>query len=162
LTDSLPEPAARWVEEQLAALGNSGTEMNPNIVPVARVALSLGSQGHVILIGRGAGFLLPQPSTLHVRLVAPLEDRIAYMSQWLRLTLEEARQRVRVRDARRAEFHTNYLQRQPGDIHGYDLVLNTSSLGEELCADLIIQAARAREAQFLETSDSLPPGVPEQ
>ena len=48
-------------------------------------------------IGRGAGCILPRESTLNVRVVAALEERIAYMAQWLRLTAEEAAERVRLR-----------------------------------------------------------------
>ena len=56
--------------------------------------------GEVILLGRGAGCILPAASTLHVRVVAALTDRIAYMAQWLRLTMDEAAQQVELRDSR--------------------------------------------------------------
>jgi hypothetical protein len=79
-----------------------------------------------------------------VRLVAPLADRVAYMSQWLRLTLDEAGEQVRLRDARRNEFIEGRFGKQPTDPHHYDLLLNSSLLGEELCAELIVQAARAK------------------
>jgi hypothetical protein len=147
--EGLSEAANRWVEEQIQALVAAGLEMPPPVVGITRATLALGAQGHVLLVGRGAGFLLPRETTLHVRLVAPLEERIAYMAQWLRLTVEEARQRVQVRDQRRADFLTTYLRRQPAEAHGYDLVLNTSTLGEEVCTELICQAARLKEAHFL-------------
>ena len=66
------------------------------------------------------------------------------MSQWLRLTLEQAAAQVELRDRRRADFLDTHFHRQPGDIYQYDLVLNSSLLGEELCAELIAQAARAK------------------
>jgi hypothetical protein len=66
------------------------------------------------------------------------------MTQWLRLTPEEAAEQVRVRDARRAEFLEAHFRRRPADVYQYDLLLNSSLLGEELCAELIVQAARAK------------------
>src|SRR5262249_35819348 len=117
---------------------------NPSILEMARIILSLGTQGDVILLGRGAGCILPARSTLHVRLVAPLNDRIAYSSQWLRLTLEEAAEHVRKRHASRSEFLATHFHRKPDDVHQYDMVLNTSLLGEELSGELILQAARAK------------------
>jgi cytidylate kinase len=81
---------------------------------------------------------------LNVRIVAPLSDRIAYMSQWLRLTEKEAAEEVRRRDARRAEFIPTHFHRQPGDIYQYDLVLNSSLLGEDLAAELIAKAANVK------------------
>ena len=80
--------------------------------------------------------------------MAPLADRIAYMSQWLRLTAEEAAERVRLRDDRRAEFLPTHFHRQPGDVHQYDLLLNSSLLGEDVCAELIVLAARRRAAHW--------------
>jgi hypothetical protein len=80
--------------------------------------------------------------------MAPLQERIAYMSQWLRLPVQEAAERVRLRDARRAEFINTHFHRQPGDIHQYDMLLNASLLGEETCAGLIAQAAKARASQM--------------
>jgi hypothetical protein len=77
---------------------------------------------------------------LHVRIVAPKEDRIAYMSQWLRMSREEAAAQVGLREAKREEFLAACLH-LPSDGILYDMTLNSSSLGESLCADLIIQAA---------------------
>ena len=113
---------------------------------LARIILALGAQGEVVIIGRGAGCILPAESTLNVRIVAPLNDRIAYMSQWLRLTEKEAAEEVRLRDSRRAEFIPTHFHRQPGDIYQYDLILNSTLLGEDLVAELIARAARAKDA----------------
>jgi cytidylate kinase len=110
------------------------------------MVLSLGAQGEVVLLGRGAGCILPAKTTLHVRIVAPLPDRVAYMSQWMRLTEEEAAEQVRTRDSRRADYISTHFHRKPGDVYQYDLLLNSSFLGEEACAELIAQAARAKLA----------------
>ena len=148
--DGLPPGANVWVEEQLQRLfKEQNLSRNPTILEMARIVLSLGVQGDVILLGRGAGCILPARSTLHVRFVAPLEDRIAYMSQWLRLTEEEAAEQVRKRDHRRLDFINTHFHRRPSDVHQYDLVLNSSSLGEEACADLIVQAAKAKHAALV-------------
>ena len=110
--------------------------------------LALGAQGEAVLVGRGSGFILPRASTLHVRLVAPLEERIAYMSQWQRLPLKDAAEMVRLRDERRVDFLQTHFHRHGGDVHQYDMLLNTSLLGEEVCAELIILAAQARLTQL--------------
>jgi cytidylate kinase len=119
---------------------------HPSISELARVVLALGAQGECVLIGRGAGRILPAESTLDVRIIAPLPDRIAYMSQRLRLSLDEAAEEVKQRDRQRAEFIVTHFHRQPADMYQYDLILNSSHLGEEVCAELIAQAARAKLA----------------
>src|SRR5262249_48199375 len=127
---------------------------------LARVILAVAVQGKAMLIGRGAGYVLPRETTLHVRIIAPLPDRIAYMSQWLRLTLDEAAEQVRLLDNRPAEFMQAHFHRQPSDIYQYDLLLNSSLLGEELSVALIAQAARAKLAAHVPAAfDSAePPG----
>lgn len=143
--DKLPPTASEWIDEQLQLLlDQPHLSHNPNIVDLARLVLSLGAQGNVILLGRGAGFLLPRRSTLHVRLIAPLPDRIAYMSQWLRLTEAEAVEQVRQRDHRRTDFLATHFHRKPNDVHVYDMILNTSMFGEDRSADLVAAAAKAK------------------
>jgi cytidylate kinase len=158
--EGLTPAAAAWVEGRLEQLlREQNLSQHPLIGDLARVVLALGAQGRVVLIGRGSGCLLPRETTLNVRLVAPLAERVAYMSQWLRLSLEEAAEKVRLRDERRAAFVSTHFHRHPGEVHQYDLVLNTSRLGEDLSAELIAQAARARSAAFAgpAESDAPPP-----
>jgi cytidylate kinase len=125
LGEGLAGPAALWAEARLAELEREHhLSEQPALLSLARVVLTLGAQGQVVLLGRGAGFILPRATTLNVRVVAPLPERIAYMGQWLRLTVEEAAERVRGGDQRRAEFFATHFRRDPGDVHHYDLVLN--------------------------------------
>jgi hypothetical protein len=147
LLENQSPAAVRWCEERLASLLR-GCDLGeaPAVLNLARVILALGAQGDVVLIGRGAGCLLPSDTTLHVRIVAPLDARIAYMSQWLRLTVEEAAERVRLRDSRRNEFWNSHFGRKPGDVYQYDFLLNSTLLGEELGAELIVRAAQAKLA----------------
>ena len=148
--DTLNPAAAVWAEERLQhLLRDQNLSQNPAILTLARVVLALGAQGEAVMIGRGSGFILPRASTLHVRLVAPLEERIAYMSQWQRLPVEEAAEMVRVRDERRVEFLQTHFHRRGADVHPYDMLLNTSLLGEDVCAELILTAARARMAPMM-------------
>jgi cytidylate kinase len=145
LLDALSPGASAWLGQRLEQLlREQNVSQHPSIVRLARAVLALAAQGGVVLIGRGAGLLLPAETTLHVRVLAPLADRIAYISQWLRLTDEEAAERVRLRDARRSEFLATHFHRQAGETHQYDLLLNSSLLGEEICADLVAAAARAK------------------
>lgn len=149
--EQLPAGASDWVEGELQRLLKEQVlSAHPSILELARMVLSLGVQGEAVLLGRGAGSILPAAATLHVRLVAPLEDRIAYMAQWLRLTRDEAAEQVRRRDQRRAEFLSTHFHHKPADLYQYDMVLNTSLLGEDRCAEIIVEAARQKMATEVE------------
>jgi cytidylate kinase len=150
IMDNLSPAALHWVEEQLERLLDDRTAHWPSsLVDMARLMLSLGATGEVLLIGRGAGCMLPRHATLQVRIVAPLADRVAYMSQWLCLTGEEAARQVHLRDQSRTAFIQDHFQRQVADVYQYDLLLNSTLLGEELSAELLVQAARAKASALL-------------
>jgi cytidylate kinase len=154
VAENLTGDSIRWADTQLEKLlQEQKISRHPSILDLARIVLALGSKGEVVLIGRGAGCILPTESTLHGRIIALLEDRIAYFSQWLRLTLEEATEKVRLRDKQRADFLSTHFHRDPKEMHQYDLLLNSSLLGEEVCAELIVKAAQAKM-----TGSTLPAG----
>ncbi len=146
LLADMPEESTAWAQQQLKRLREEKI-VNPKVElgEMSRLILTLAARGRIILVGRGAGYLLPRESTLHVRIVAPLEDRISYMAQWLRLTHEEAALQVRERDEKRAEYLIKYFNRRAADLHDYDLILNSYLLGEDMCTDLIAHAVRGKE-----------------
>jgi cytidylate kinase len=142
----VPHDAADWTGGQLERIKrdkivNSSVELGE----LPRLVLTLAARGRVVLVGRGAGFLLPRDTTVHVRIVAPLEDRVAYMAQVLRHTREEAADHVREMDEQRAGYLVNSFNRRAGDLYDYDLLVNSYLLGEEACAELICTAVRAKE-----------------
>lgn len=140
-----PAGLKEWVDSRLAELlQQEQISQHPSVVDLARVVLTLGAMGQVILIGRGAGFLLPRETTLQVRIIAPHPDRVHYLSQWQRLTTEEATERVQQLDQRRGEYISMHFHRSADAAHQYDMILNSGSLGEEVCAELIAQAMRVR------------------
>jgi cytidylate kinase len=144
-SQSASEEAQAWADDWLDRLiRGRAVSQDPAVLRLARIVIALAAQGEVVLIGRGAGYLLPQATTLHVRVIAPKPRRVAYMKQLLRLTEEEAAEEVLRRDAGRTEFLRQHMHLRANDPNPFDLMLNSGRLSEELCADLIAQAARAK------------------
>lgn len=142
----VPAEAGSWIEGELARLRQDrefDSRLEGNEMP--RLILSLAARGQIVLIGRGAGYYLPRASSLHVRVVAPLEDRIAHMADWSRLTRQAAADLVRQRDEQRAEFLLNHFGRRSTDAYDFDLVLNSGLLTEETCADVILAALNGKQ-----------------
>ncbi len=157
----LPDAAREWAEERLDQLLRARVLSNETgVVALARAVLLLGSVGEVVLIGRGAGYILPPAATLHVRVIAPEPDRIAYMGQWLRLSADEAAAEVGRRDARRAEFLSAQIGCAADDPTPYDFVLNSSRMGEEASAELIAQAARGKLLELEPADAEVAPRLP--
>ena len=78
LLESLDERRQSWLVEclegfaQKAHVGESGYVRH-----LTQTILSLGAHGCCVIVGRGAAHLLPPETTLRVRLVQSLEDRVA-------------------------------------------------------------------------------------
>jgi cytidylate kinase len=147
LVADLPTPARLWAEaEHLRLVKARGLAPTSDTAAVARLILTLAARGGTVLVGRGAGFVLPPESTVHVRVVAPLADRVAYTSQRYMLSAPEAAAEVAGRDRRRAEFLAAFTDLDPADPTGYDLVVNSSRLGLDGCVELVAAAVRAKTA----------------
>lgn len=145
LLADLPPAARSWADAQATRL-SVNRDWAAGTGDMVRLILTLAARGEAVIVGRGAGFLLPAASTVHVRVVAPLAERVAYLGDWMRLTPAEAAAEVRDRDRRRETFVASVVDVDPADVGGYDLVLNTGRLGEFAAAGLIVQAVVGRMA----------------
>ena len=111
---------------------------------MARVILLLGCIGNTVFVGSGAGFIVPDVNRLHARIIAPFEDRASYISQYDRLTLDDSKDKVRNSDERRVEFLHGHFKSVMNEPYCYDLILNSSRLGEDCTIQTIIQATRIK------------------
>src|SRR5438132_7982059 len=60
LLDNLPPAAARWTEERLEALNREyDLGRDASVFEMSRIIVALAAQGNVLLIGRGANYMLP-------------------------------------------------------------------------------------------------------
>ena len=79
-----------------------------------------------------------------VYLVAPLEMRIEHVRRFRDCSASEARKYVKETDDGRRDFIRTYFNRDMGDPHQYDLVINRARVDEEAAAELIISQFRRR------------------
>jgi cytidylate kinase len=107
---------------------------------LAKLVEAIGRAGESIVVGRGAGFLLPRAETLSVRVVAPMKARAARLAERMGVSPRTARRAARDLDRRRAQFARTMYRVDPNDPHNYDLVLDTDSVGLPMAAELIVRA----------------------
>jgi len=109
---------------------------------LTRVIGTIGKHGNAIIVGRGAGYILPPETTFRIKIIAPLEYRIESMMRIRGLTRGDAQKYIDKRDADRIAFVRKYFQTDAMDPLNYDLVINTEKLGIEGAADTIMIAFR--------------------
>jgi len=154
LLESVDERRQSWLTEAFEAfMSASGkSEWEPLVTESAYVhhlvktVLALGAHGECVIVGRGAPFILPAETTLRVRLVSPVRERIAALSRKLSIAERKAALRIRTIDRERTDFVQDHFFKDPTDPLNYDLVLNVSRLSVRSCADLIVDTLHLLEA----------------
>lgn len=96
----------------------------------------------IVVVGRGAPFLLPREHGLTVRIIAPKQFRVEQARHLRGLTAREARAWVERTDRERHDFVAQHFHQDVNQMHLYDLVLNVEKLGIEGAARQIACAAR--------------------
>lgn len=111
-------------------------------------------EGNVVIVGRGAGSLLiNRRNVLRAYIVAPLEQRIAYVAQREGLDEHAARKRIQTKDNDRRRYVQAHYHLQADDPTLYDVTLNTAILSLDAVAELACEAL-AQKGERLPASES--------
>lgn len=104
---------------------------------------SIAEQGSAIIVGRCADYILRgNKNTLNVFLTASEESRIERISRREGISTEKAEEMLKKKDKERADYYNYYTFGNWGVASTYDLCLDSSKIGIEGTADLIIDFAR--------------------
>ncbi|MGB8381781.1 MAG: cytidylate kinase family protein [Dermatophilaceae bacterium] len=98
-----------------------------------------------VILGRNATVILAaRPSTLHVKLDAPVRQRTARAAQAAGIDIDRAAKRQKREDQFRAEMSIQLYGWDPRETHRYDLVLNTGNLNTDICVEIILAASKIK------------------
>jgi hypothetical protein len=153
LYESLDERQRGWLQQLVdlfEPMGIDATRMRDEYFGrMCQSIMAIAQHQHAVFVGRGASFILPPSRGLSVRIVAPLEYRIANVMQTEGLSQREARRRIYEIDARRTEFLLMHFGPRPYDPRRYDMVLNAGKIPIADIVYLIRQAAERKSKQPL-------------
>ena len=110
---------------------------------VNNLILAASKKGDVVIVGRGGqGVLKDTPGVLHVRLVAPLENRTQRVQEREQINEEEARKQVEKRDNATADYLKRFHNIEVSDATLYHLIVNTGMWDIETVVKIIVNAVR--------------------
>lgn len=134
------ERPGNWIEESLETFGSrrAVTEMS-YFVHLRELIETLGRRGRCVIVGRGSARLLSPATTFRVRVQAPLEDRIAFVSREQGGSRQDAERWISTHTESRRQFYKNHFRCDPAESHAYDLVLDSSRFSLTGSAELIVQ-----------------------
>ncbi len=107
-----------------------------------QVVRTLGHHGDVVILGRGAQYLLPPKCALRVRVEAPFEARARRVAESHKVPLLKAEAHVQEFDARRTGFIKKCFQTDPNLALNYDLIINTEDITVESAVEIVLLALR--------------------
>ena len=141
-----PEVALAMIDElNLLGLCPSEEACQAYIQALNTVVKELAEGGNVVIVGRAGQIILADyPGSLHLRLVAPLEMRVARISRRQNISLQAARAQVSASDRYRRRFLKRFYNHNLDDPDQYDLVINTARLTLQDAVDLICQTVQHR------------------
>lgn len=146
LYESVDEHDQHWLIETLSSLGEQKTPSTTSFVHhLVKVMRALAARGCCIVVGRGGAASLPRESTLRLRIVADLEDRVRRIAGERGISEGEAQALVKRVDRERAQFVKRHFQRDVADAHNFDLVVNASRLPPTVCASLAVRALQSMQ-----------------
>ncbi len=130
-----------WFESMLAG---RYVDAGDYVKHLLEVIYSISQLGGVVVVGRGANFILGPERGFHIRVVAPRDARVRGLVEREKLSERDALRQIETSDHQRAEFVRKVLGRDIDDPLGYDLVVNSATIPLETAADLVVRAAREK------------------
>lgn len=108
--------------------------------------MKIAEQGSAVIVGRCSDYILrDRTDVLSVFLTSPAEVRAQRIADRCGISIEEAERLIEEKDGKREEYYNYYTFGDWGKASTYDLCIDSSILGIEGTADMIIEFARRKE-----------------
>lgn len=109
----------------------------------AKIIKNLAKKESCLIVGRCSDYILRDNSDcLHIFIYSDMEDRAKRILERYGESEKPIQKRIADKDARRKIYYSHYTDRPWGIPQNYDLCLNSGALGEEVCANIIINVFR--------------------
>jgi cytidylate kinase len=143
ILDAVDEKKIGWLNDLLQGwLDGNGFSQLSYVHRLSRLFQAAAMRGNVVIVGRGASFMLPRSCGLSVRIVAPTEFRVEQLILRRGISANEAREFIERSDHNRRAFIKQYFHHDVLDAHFHDLVVNVEQLVESDAVMLIVSAMR--------------------
>jgi cytidylate kinase len=132
-----------WFASMVAGKCVDGSDYAKHLL---EIIYSISQLGGVVVIGRGANFIVGHDLGFHIRVVAPRAERIHNLMQYEGLSEKEAAKAADASDHDRSEFVKKTFGKSIDDPLYYDLVINHLTISIETATSLIATAAMEKFA----------------
>jgi hypothetical protein len=156
MLDVVDEKKVDWLADLLNGwVEGNGFSQLAYVHRLHRLFVAAAKRGSLVIVGRGARFMLPRRVGFSVRIIAPLHQRINRVVARRSGSPQEARDYIERMDSQRDDFLKRYFHHDVTNPHIHDLVINTEQLGDESSLELLLSAVHS----WLKTRASATPIV---
>lgn len=142
IQDTEEQSMARTIMNWLMPSG-AASAYDKAIMAQAQTIRKIAKEGPCVIVGRAADYILRDfPNVVNVFVYAEEEDKIKYAMETFGESHDQAVRRVHHSDAARESYYHYLTRGKWGDLSNYHLTLNSSPIGKEACADVIIAYAQ--------------------
>lgn len=137
----------QFFHQQVAAAGVAlitGGERERYFMAIRRMVEDYAARGNMVILGRGANFVLKGRDALHFRLIADMPSRITRVMQARWVAEDRAAEIIAESDRDRAEFVQLCFHADVNAAEHYHAVLNTGLLGVDTVVERIVGMALDR------------------
>lgn len=140
---ALEDERPSWLEQALGGLALGSTAGHPDELKVyhrvATTIRALAEIGRVVIVGRGAALIThDMPGGVPLRLIAPLDYRIAATAKTRGITAEAAAEWVREKDGNRGAFYRRHWPNHPLVPEDFTATFNTAALGGDQLVESVL------------------------
>ena len=115
-------------------------------VEEAKIIREAAEKGPCVVVGRCGSYILRErPDVVRVFCTADMEYRKHHAIHDLGMPEKRIEDAISKRDKKRASYYNYYTSKKWGDSRSYDMCINSSVLGPDGTADMIIAFAKAKE-----------------
>ena len=112
----------------------------------AQVIREIAAKESAVIVGRCADYVLTgRENTINLFIFAPEEDRVKRIMSLYHLNEGDALKRILTSDRERGNHYFRYTDRKWGRAQNYDLSINSSLLGVDRTAEMIVALAGIEE-----------------
>lgn len=108
-----------------------------------QIIMECAKKGSCVIVGRCADAILDQTfDVFKVFIYADMKKRIQRCISQYNMPAETAQKQIRQSDKARSCHYNTFTDKEWGNRHNYDLMLNSSTLGFQKCANIICSIAK--------------------
>jgi cytidylate kinase len=144
IVETLDDQDRSIFDEWIAALGEDHMWSYEYLQQLTSVIAAIGAHGYAVIVGRGAGFMLPKTVCLRVLITAPLEKRVRNIMKLFSVSEAEARRNVMKVESERRAFIRQYFHADLTDPANYDVVINTENIDVDAATATVRELFNAR------------------